>query len=112
MNLHDKTAQIPERLENLLLYETTCGCGRKHVVELAQASIRRGALEDVVPFAKAIAGHTDVAVIVDQITQGVCGENVGRVLSADGQRVRMCVIPDGAGHRQTARVHGEVGPKR
>ncbi len=102
MSNSQDTAAMPTRLEDLLGFSTTCRCGRTHSVELAHASIRDGAMEDVVAFARDICPKSNLVLVADRTTRKICGENVKRLLESDGHRAQFAIIPDGAGGRPHA----------
>ncbi|MCP4680520.1 MAG: sn-glycerol-1-phosphate dehydrogenase [Deltaproteobacteria bacterium] len=102
MNKND-IIHVPEKLEDLLGFSATCACGRTHSVELAFASIREGALDDLVPFARKTVGRSkDVVIIADRVTREICGDEAKRLLESDGHSVRVVLIPDGPGRRPHA----------
>lgn len=65
-------------------------------------SIRRGALEDLVGFAREVGGSLRLSVVADRVTREVAGERVRRLFERDGHRARECLVPDGAGGRPHA----------
>jgi glycerol-1-phosphate dehydrogenase [NAD(P)+] len=93
---------IPTRLDDLLGFAQECSCGRTHQVDLQRVSLRPDALEDVAPLVREIGSGLLVAVVADQRTRVIAGESVYQCLRRDGHRVRLCLIPDGAGGRPHA----------
>jgi glycerol-1-phosphate dehydrogenase [NAD(P)+] len=96
------TAELPSALEDLLGFETGCGCGRRHSVELRRASIRDGALEDAVDAVRGTGAGKRVLVVCDRVTREVAGERVADLLRSAGMTVAVLQVPDGAGDRPHA----------
>jgi glycerol-1-phosphate dehydrogenase [NAD(P)+] len=71
-------------------------------VEMRWVSVRPGALEDVVRFAREVGGSLKLVVVADRVTEGIAGERVRRLLVKDGHKARACLVPDGAGGRPHA----------
>jgi glycerol-1-phosphate dehydrogenase [NAD(P)+] len=97
-----KTIEVPDKLEDLLGFSAVCGCGKRHSVELAFASIRNGALEDAVPFAREVGRHIITTIVADKITKTICGDKVERLLNSDGFATKMVVVPSAPGGRPHA----------
>ncbi len=97
-----ETVDIPTDLEALLGFTARCGCGRVHAVDLKRASVRRGAIDDVVPFVREIGSGLSIAVVTDRTIEKVAGETAARRLSAAGHSASLVVLPDGAGGRPHA----------
>jgi glycerol-1-phosphate dehydrogenase [NAD(P)+] len=98
----DILADIPRRLGDLMGFSAPCRCGRVHGVEMRGVSIRRGALEDVVGFAREVGSSLRLVVVADRITEAIAGERVQKLLEKDGHQTRVCLVPDGAGGRPHA----------
>jgi len=96
------TVEVPTELSELLGFSAECGCGRTHAVETRAVSLRRGALEDVVPFAREVGRGLSLALVEDAKTRTVAGDRVAALLTGDGHRVTRCEVPDGAGNRPHA----------
>jgi glycerol-1-phosphate dehydrogenase [NAD(P)+] len=96
------TADIPHKLEDLLGFSASCGCGRTHSVEIRRASIRPGAVEEVVDFARDVGRELSVCVVADRITRELAGERISELLSSDNYRTQLCLLSDGAGERPHA----------
>ncbi len=99
---------VPERLEELLGFSAECGCGRVHSVDLVHATIRRGALEDLVRYAAEVGRGLVLAGVADRVTREVAGRTAERVLTGAGHRTRWCIVPDGAGGRPHADEHNAL----
>ncbi len=99
---HPTTSAVPQRLEDLLEFETDCGCGRKHSVDLAHASIRHGAVDDIVPFVRNAGAGNRVLVVTDFITRNVLGDGVETRLKKANFKAQVVTLPDGAGGRPHA----------
>ena len=95
-------AAIPTRLEDLFGFSIDCTSGRTHSVEIEGASVRRGALDDLVPWARRTGRNLSICVVSDRVTRALCGERVEKLLGKDGHRVSTCLLPDGAGGRPHA----------
>ncbi len=93
---------VPNRLEDLYGYSEKCGCGRVHSVTLSGASIRGGALDDLIPVVREFGRHLKIAVVADAITKQICGEMVVQRIRSDGSDATMVVVPNGAGNRPHA----------
>jgi len=98
----DDLADIPRSLDDLMGFSAPCRCGKVHSVDMRGVSIRPGAIEDVVAWAKEAGGSLRLVVVADRITAGIAGERVMKLLSGDGHSTRMCLLPDGAGGRPHA----------
>ena len=98
----DQIVAIPTALRDLFGYSATCGCGRTHSVTLAGASIRAGALDDLVPLVRELGTRLNVGVVADRNTREICAETAIRDIRADGHTAHMIVVPDGAGDRPHA----------
>jgi glycerol-1-phosphate dehydrogenase [NAD(P)+] len=94
--------QIPESLEELMGFSARCPCGRTHSVEMRGASVRKGAIEDLLDWVLEIGCGLNVLVVVDQRTRQIAGERVLSLLLRGGHRARFCVVPDGTGGRPHA----------
>jgi len=98
---HD-IAVIPTRLEDLLGFSTSCGCGKTHSVDLQHAVVRPGAIE-ALPDLLALLGRTmTVLVLVDARTRDVAGDRVSALLRRAGHVPRVVIVPDAAGGRPHA----------
>jgi glycerol-1-phosphate dehydrogenase [NAD(P)+] len=93
---------VPNRLEDLYGYSAECGCGRVHSVSLTGASIRSGALDDLIPFLREFGKNLNIAVVADRITKQICGDQVVRDIQSAGYATRMIIVPDGTGNRPHA----------
>lgn len=69
-------------------------------------SIRPGALEDVVVWAREVGSRLRVVIVVDRVTSEIAGERVEQLLSTDGHSTQVCRLPDGAGGRPHADDEG------
>jgi glycerol-1-phosphate dehydrogenase [NAD(P)+] len=98
----DSLAEIPRRLDELMGFSAPCRCGKVHSVDMRGVSIRPGALQDVVSWAREVGGSLRLVVVADRVTHEIAGERVLRLLSGDGHRARACRVPDGAGGRPHA----------
>jgi glycerol-1-phosphate dehydrogenase [NAD(P)+] len=99
---------VPTRLEALLGFSAVCGCGRTHAVDTRHASIREGALDDVVLFAREIGRGLVLVVVEDRRTAVVAGDRVAALLASDGHRVTRCALPDGAADAAVAVGSGTI----
>jgi glycerol-1-phosphate dehydrogenase [NAD(P)+] len=100
MGMH--IAEVPTELSRLLDFSATCGCGRTHSVTTRYASIRRGAIDDVVDFARAVGRDLSLVIVDDRRTRTIAGDRVAELLERDGHRTARCRVPDGAGGRPHA----------
>jgi glycerol-1-phosphate dehydrogenase [NAD(P)+] len=96
------TSSVPTTLDDLIGFSMECSCGRTHFVDTKGIVLRRGALDDLVDWSRAIGRHQEICVVADRVTVELAGEQVRRLLEKDGNRVRMCIVPDGAGARPHA----------
>jgi glycerol-1-phosphate dehydrogenase [NAD(P)+] len=95
-------ADIPVKLDELMGYSASCGCGRVHAVEMRAAVVARGAVEQVVEWVRNTGAGPGICLVADRITREIAGERVGALLRKAGYRVRECVLEDGAGGRPHA----------
>ena len=102
MDLDRDIVEAPDSIDELCGFRAECGCGRVHSVEMTGASIRKGAIDDVVGFAGEIGKGLKIAVVADRITARIAGEKTAQVLDADQHEVALYQIPDGAGGRPHA----------
>jgi glycerol-1-phosphate dehydrogenase [NAD(P)+] len=93
---------VPNRLKKLYSYSAECGCGRVHSVTLTGASIRSGALDDLVPFVREFGKKLKIAVVADRITKQICADRVVQDIQSAGYAPRVIIVPDGAGNRPHA----------
>ncbi len=93
---------IPTTLDDLIGFSMECSCGRTHSVDTRGIAIRRGALDDLVDWSRAIGRRQEICVVADRVTAELAGEKVRGLLQKDGNRVRMYTVPDGAGARPHA----------
>ena len=98
----DDLADIPRRLDELMGFSAPCRCGKVHGCEMRGVSIRPGALEDIVDWAKEVGSRLQVVVVADRVTWEIAGERVGQLLKKGGYTIRTCKVPDGAGGRPHA----------
>ncbi|MBW2278994.1 MAG: iron-containing alcohol dehydrogenase [Deltaproteobacteria bacterium] len=97
-----ETADVPTSLADLLGFSTDCSCGRTHAIDTRFAAIRRGAIEEVVPFVRDIGRELSLVIVEDRVTRQIAGDRVVELLESDGHRVARCEVPDGAGGRPHA----------
>jgi glycerol-1-phosphate dehydrogenase [NAD(P)+] len=86
--------EVPETLEKLLGFSTSCPCGRTHSVETVCADIRSGATGDLVEIARKIGDRLKTVVISDAVTDQVAGTDVQKTLRKAGFSVANCLVPD------------------
>lgn len=97
-----KLANLPEKMEELMQYSTSCECGRNHSVDLVHCFVQRDALDYLIPIVEEIGRKLNVLVVVDRNTQSLAGEHIVRVMKHASHRVSICTLPDGLGNRPHA----------
>ncbi|MBW1871569.1 MAG: sn-glycerol-1-phosphate dehydrogenase [Deltaproteobacteria bacterium] len=95
-------AKIPQELKDLFGFSAACSCGKVHSVELKGASIRPGAIDELVDWARQLGLGRTVCIVVDRKTRQLAGERVKKLLDKDGFKTSLCVVPDGKGNRPHA----------
>ena len=82
---------VPQRLNYYLDTQFNCDCGKEHYAPLKYVSIRKGALEDLPVFAKAL-NFKSLYLVSDKITYDIAGKRCLTILKAAGITAHIVIL--------------------
>lgn len=93
---------VPTEIEELFGYTLQCPCGLTHETNLAEAHIRKGALEELESVLERHAANERCLLVTDSRLWQLLGAKLQQRLQRAGRETKVFIAPDGPGQRPHA----------